>query len=275
MGLLLHRVFFFQADCEVIKCAATFVGYGHSLCRQHAACREIRGDLRLWNPARCDVCLEMVLVLEDGGASQSDKDRQFHRLKNWAKGFQRSRSIFLTSFRWMDLFPNADPGIVAPPAPASVDTLPGSLQPPASAYGSSSFEGFPDDASTHHPASSGERSASGRDSDQDSSVRQASGSSRGCSPNGTPPTRRPCLALLPGIAPALLPVIASALLPGNTLALAPALIILHVTPLMLSLLVVALAPGLTVLHVRLPWLALLRGGPPLIAACPPLGRHLL
>ena len=64
------------------RCAASFVGYGHSLCRQHAACREVRGELRLWNPASCDVCLGMVSIIEDVGASQVEKDVQLAHLKS-------------------------------------------------------------------------------------------------------------------------------------------------------------------------------------------------
>ena len=155
------------------RCAASFVGYGHSLCRQHAACREVRGDLRLWNPELCDVCSNLLTVIQDDSAPQAQRDSALSDLKAWIKGFQRNRSVYLANFRWKDLlFPQADAGIVAPESSA-----PSTSHPRRSSATASSFEGFPDD-STHEPISSVHLSASSGGESSGSRPRSRSKSSR-------------------------------------------------------------------------------------------------
>ena len=83
---------------------STFVGYGHTSCRQHAACKEVKPDgCVVWNPDLCPVCDAIKDEIYDQPlpAPPVRKIMMSH-FRKWANGFRKNRTgrPFLCSERW-------------------------------------------------------------------------------------------------------------------------------------------------------------------------------
>ena len=89
------------------------MGLGHSVCRQHADCKEVKPDGEvIWNPDSCDVCLALADIAFEKPATKKEKQRALKSLKRWAKGFQKNRpgKPFLNSEKWRArVFPKGGP----------------------------------------------------------------------------------------------------------------------------------------------------------------------